>query len=128
MDKISETKPKPEGVGYKVFDLRYGDGELYGELARRDKIRPMGTWLKSRNYSVRKGDCLVDPIRGKYPVGWHVFKSMIAVKNWVCGMHPDYIAIKRIRYRQAHTEGTTDGYKTVVAKEIYIIPIANRVV
>jgi hypothetical protein len=122
LDKISKKKPALEGVGYKVFELRDDDGKLYGEMARRDKIRPVGTWLNSRNYSVRKKEGLVTPIKGKYPVGWHIFKSLAGVKSWNYDIDPDYIAIKRVRYRLAHTEGTIDNYKVVVAKEIYIIP------
>lgn len=121
LDKVSKTKPRPEGVGYKVFGLRPGDKRLYGEIARPHKVRPTETWLNSRDYSVRtKG--FVSPIRGKYPVGWHIFKSMVAVKNWIGSFSLEYCAIKRVKYRLAHTEGTTYGYKVVVAKEIYIIP------
>ena len=122
LDRVSKKKPAPEGVGYKVFDLRPGDKRLYGEMARRDKVRPVGTWLKSRNYSLQRKEGFVTPIRGKYPVGWHIFKSLAAIENWVYGTDPDSYATRRIKYRQAHTEGTTDGYKVVVAKEIYIIP------
>ena len=122
MDKVSKIKPKSEGYGYKVFNLRDEDEKLYGEFVRQDKVRPVEMWLNSRNYSVQKRMGVVSPIRGKYPVGWHIFKSLEGIKNWVNDVDADYIAIKRVRYRQAHTEGTIDGYKTVVAKEIYIIP------
>ncbi len=122
LDKVSKKKPAPEGIGYKVFDLR-GDEKLYGELARRNKARPVGTWLNSRNYSVRKKEVVfVSSIRGKYPVGWHIFKTLAGIESWVYDIDPAYIAVKRVRYRQAHTEGTIYGYKVIVAKEIYIIP------
>ncbi len=122
LDKVSKKKPAPEGIGYKVFHLWPGDDQLYGDIARRNKVRPVGTWLKSRNYSVPRGDVSVISIRGKYPVGWHIFKSLAGARDWVYGIDPDSYATRRIKYRQAHTEGTNDNYKIVIAKEIYIIP------
>ena len=121
MDKVSKKKPAPEGYGYKVFALT--DGRLYGELARREKIRPVGTWLKSRNYAVSKTEeGGVSPIKGKYPTGWHIFKSLTGAEDWAYNPGFEYIVIKRVRYRQAHTEGTIGDYKVVVAKEIFILP------
>ena len=120
LDKVSKKKPAPEGIGYKVFNLR--KGALFGEMAARNKVRPTGTWLNSRDYLVPKGDCFVGSIKGKYPTGWHIFKSIIAVKDWMSTISPGDYATRRIKYRRAHTEGTTYGYKVIVAKEIYIIP------
>jgi len=121
MDKVSKKKPAPEGYGYKVFALT--DGRLYGELARREKIRPVGTWLKSRNYAVLKTEeGGVSPINGKYPMGWHIFKSLAGTKSWTRDGGFEYVVIKRVLYRQAHTAGTIGDYKVVVAKEIFILP------
>jgi len=119
METVSRVRPKPEGIGYKAFDVR--NGELYGELARGDKVRPVKEWLKARNYSVSKlSRYWLSRIKGKYPTGWHIYKSRRGIENWMQGEN-SYM-IKKVRYRRAHTKGTTNGYGVVVAKEIYIIP------
>ena len=127
METVSRVRPKPEGIGYKAFDVR--NGELYGELARGDKVRPVKEWLKARNYSVSKlSRRWLGQIRGKYPTGWHIYKSRRGIENWMQGENSHWMQgeysymIKKVRYRRAHTKGTTNGYGVVVAKEIYIIP------
>jgi len=118
---VSKEKPKPKGYGYKVFEVR--NGMLVGDYTAQCKSRPVGVWLKSENYTPTPDErAFLAPIEGKYPLGWHVFKTRKSAEAWMSGkISPS--CIRKIKYRKAHTQGINrHKHNIVVAKEIYIIP------
>lgn len=118
----SETKPAPEGVGYKVF-RRYGQ-DLTGFCFGRHEARPVGEWLQASDQNQ-------DPA---YPslaqdVGFHVYKNKdeaeFLAKYERGHFSLSAVEVHRVRYRGAHTQGLGDGgwqpnAEVVVAKEILI--------
>jgi hypothetical protein len=119
LEKLENFKVKLNeegiGTGYKVF--RVEDGELYGEIVRREKVRRVAVWLKERNFREPKGSNL-KLIDAKYEKGWHIFLSKGSAYDW--GIE-DRLVIKRIRYRGVVAKGrNVDRNRVVVAKEIFI--------
>ena len=116
---VTNTKPEPTGIGWKVFDKpgRFLDGE-YSTWCRR----PMKKWLHENRYRDINSS-RVHPL--KYEPGWHIFKNLSDAQHW--GSVPiqvsDNLTIRRVRYRKAFLQGRNSWkYPIVVAKEILIIP------
>ena len=126
-----------KGVGYKVF--RKKENILQGELQGDDKKpRSMRVWLKANDYSseydrkFRHHHKLIDiNMNSQYKSGWHIFKDLESAKIWKENVpeEPDRI-IKKVKYKNAHTEGKqgirefqNEAYiygDVIIADEIYI--------
>jgi len=122
-------KPKKtRGVGYKVFvkgfspDPDFPD-PLLGENCFGERDRPVEEWLNAHEYGT--GSIILEPLGYQeftpYKTGWHIFPRLKDARAWV---DKDYLVVRKVRYRGAHTEGTqyysTRPFKVVVAEEIYI--------
>lgn len=127
LEKISKVRPKPAGKGYKVFagvgtSMLAGQCELRGDMTTG--IRLVGEWLKDTEY------CNQSPAIPtiKYPLSWHIWKTRRAAERWiekrVSWVHPlamENLVVRKVEYRGAHTQGTQEGYRVVVAEEIKIL-------
>ena len=120
MDRISGEKPKATGIGYKAFKVI--GGKLYGEFTQK-KSRPIGRWLNAQSYPPAKNETSsMTSLSGKYNPGWHIFKLRRGVKNWMGDYNSTSHTTRKVKYRLAHTEGSTWDHEVIVAEEIRIIP------
>jgi len=111
LSTISKKRPKPEGIGYKVF-VRCGVGvkRIRGEFS--GGTRPIGKWLKARDPKI---------IGSTYKLGFHIFTRLSSVKQWHCGGEE---VIFKVKYRKARLRGWQEYMgllPVVVADEIYIM-------
>ena len=133
IDRISKTKPRPTGIGYKAFRVKPGSDKLYGEFARKRKPRLVGEWLNAADYMPFKTETR-KMMSQQYSTGWYIFKTLKGIEQW---MFDDLRSheIKKVEYRGAHTEGYWENwydrsnsvlakrhYKQIVATEIKILP------
>jgi len=100
------------GTGYKVFKLK--EGELRGEIVTQGRARPIGTWLKEKDFRAISDE----KIDGRYKQGWHIFLRRQSALEW--GIYGGLI-IKRVKFRDIVATGrNVDRNRVVVAKEIFI--------
>ena len=137
LDKVYAGKPAEKGVGYKVF--RKKENILHGELQGDDK-KPRSTraWLKANDYSSQydrewklSHKLIQIDSDSWYRPGWHIFKDLESAKIWKENVpeEPDRI-IKKVKYKNAHTEGKQSIREfeneasiygdVIIADEIYI--------
>ena len=119
---VTNKKPKPTGVGYKVFTL---DGRYaIGSNVRNDRThRPTKRWLHENRFRP-------SAYRPDYGYGWHIYNYLSdAIASTKEPGHMEWLdgkpeCVRRVRYRQAFAEGEQifSHAPTVVAKEIFIIP------
>lgn len=127
LQTISEKSPKKEGIGYKVFSRnRMMRGE---DLLRGDcyvGARPIGVWLNAKKYANLPLPSL------KYVRDWHIWATEKGAKAWVIrrsrwgSKHRKSLVVRKVEYKEAHTQGKQVGYKVIVAEEIRIIPIETQ--
>ena len=121
LDTVSERKPKSTGIGYKAF--KYSpDGGLVGEFASKENVRPVGEWLKAKDYSPNDEERgMMGHIRGEYKPGWHIYKTLDGIRDWMGGLFGEFFIIKKVKYRKAHTQGVASSNRRgIVADEIFI--------
>ncbi len=119
LDKLSEFKVKLNkegiGVGFKVFV----GNSIFGLKAEWNGTQ----YIRSENKWLREGDFRADKVKHtkkigyssvKYPLGFHVFLSKRAAKQWGGGQ------IRKVKFRRVVATGLQMTYKCIVAKEIFI--------
>jgi hypothetical protein len=119
--EISQVKPKPSGVGYKVLIV---DGDSL-RSACMGTVNPWRTWIKAS-----------PSIFGGNQVGFHIYATREKAEQcirWYDNLYhshkisqrPNYRVFK-VQYRQATLQGIGDGgftknARVIVAQEIYIL-------
>jgi len=119
-------KLKTSGIGYKVFRVRLSDGVLIGDCKNIQQGRPLGIWVNEKSF---RPDSAKDwkelpvewrgssPGRRCYPLGFHVFATLKAAKEWVGTDEQIWV----VRYRRACAQGIQAHRRVVIAKKIKII-------
>lgn len=122
LDTITDTSPPTKGVGYKVFKKR--DRRLFADfVGPSDLPHPTKKWLDEKGFGWKK-KFIEAASKHQYPAGWHIFTTLGGARRWSIGGDR---AIRKIRYRHGHTQGTQwagfgPALNIIIAKEIYIIP------
>jgi hypothetical protein len=114
LDTIIRTKPKPTGMGYKVFKRRR-NGVLYGEYSKG--TRPKGRWLKAKDYRAKNTASMTR----RYPPAFHVFKTRKGAERWVRSCQVIFSVQYRGAYIQGYQAWEAARSMVVVAKEIFIL-------
>lgn len=116
LQTVSKTKPKPEGMGYKVF---YKNPNRGIETANQFFPVTLGKWLHAFKRGVLYTQVSVSSLKKyPYPKGFHVFASKEGAIAWVVDF--GYQIVLPVKYRKAHTQGTQEGRKVIVADEIFV--------
>ena len=111
LDKISSTKPAPEGIGYKIFRKR---GRFLGS-EQTAELKKTKTWLAAHQplgWGSRAG----------YTCGFHIFVGLFAARRRA--IEPVEV-VRKVKYRKAHTQGLQEwltDINVIVAQEIFIYP------
>ena len=119
LNVVTANNLKKTGVGYKVFHVsKAGNlrGEHFGSKHRLLRRWLSEIWYRPRTFHKTRM-ISADRSGQEYPQGWHIYtnkKEALDYANWT------YEIVKKVRYRDAHTEGTQFGREIIVADEIYI--------
>lgn len=106
LSEINKEKPKPNGVGYKVFE-KDSKGKLRSWLYGPDPTK--GKWMKARKeYQHHRN----------YWSGFHIFTTLDGAMKWL-GVGPGDVIVK-VRYRGAHTSGRQGSSPVVVADKMFV--------
>ena len=122
LDTVTKIKLDKSGVGWKVYELHKGKlcGDMFSSgLAGKVIHRKVNKWLSEKDFR----DKIAEIGSLIYPYGFHIFTSKLGAKVWIRqgGRTLDCVIIK-VKYRKGHTLGKQRRHKTIVAKEMLILP------
>ena len=129
LDTVWKTKPKPGGVGYKVFRCKVG--AIYGRFGIHEKPRPQEMWIFCGNFSPSEKSLGKMKLIHEYIPGWHIYATLKgALDSEHCDTMRDFIEdnpekyfqIRKVKYRGGRVQGRYSNHKVIVADEIYILP------
>ena len=117
LDKVKERGLNLEGIGYKIFRT------INKGVVAQFKATPVlatEKWLHESDYREHsyKNRKKIDEI---YLFGWHIYTSKKGAMGRLSCYQLWYpFVVRKVEYKQGHTVGTQDGYKVIVAKQIWI--------
>ena len=107
LDRVTGKALKPEGVGYKVYDMPDENGYIF--------LR--GCPIKSGRWHLANGSSwnLVS-----YDYGFHIFTTLRAATRYL-NSKTDARCVVKVKYKQAHTRGVQWKGCVVIAKKMMIV-------
>jgi len=102
-----------KGFGWKVFSLL--NGEIYGDCAGSNKVRPRHKWLNEAKFNYRSNKKIKSGSGKLYPRGWHIFTTKEAARKWNCGY-----GVLKVKYRIVLATGQQGPFNVIIAKWIRI--------
>ena len=123
LEWIDREKPRPSGIGYKVYRKR--GRFLYSEFFSGVR-RPTRKWLGAR--WVEHTTACTDVVRQRYKPTWHILTSLQEAKRWAVEAQKIWFkggakyVVRKVKYIGAHTMGKQSRSTIIVANGIYIYP------
>lgn len=122
----NEHAPSAEGVGWKVLKLM--NGQLYPAFRRTgldNDVYELNQWYETYDFR--------DSETAGYWRGFHIFRTLVAAKQWLLGGIWTNFIIRKVRWRYRLAIGKQSCASSwvilpcVVAKEILILPERKKV-
>jgi hypothetical protein len=109
LSSINKRKPKPEGVGYKVFvPLVHANAKITSVASVFYPIHyRFNRWYKARKENVQTEDS-----KEIYKTGFHIFLTRWEATRYACGRD----LVRKVQYRKARLLGKQDPYVGIHAK------------